>query len=217
MTRKLKKLLKGSEPIRLTVGYLKGGTGKSTTAVYLALTLARYSDKPVLLIDADTVNQSTLDWATIAGAEWPANVQVRYWPGDLAQHIADSGHDGHIVIDTGPGSIDIFTEALTVTDLLVTPVAATPTEISRLRTTLSTAAQIATQQELDHAVVFTRTQPRTVSYRDARESLAEHGIAVLGTGVPFKLQYSQSFGTVPNDLGTYPDILTELLTIKGQK
>ncbi|KJL49565.1 CobQ/CobB/MinD/ParA nucleotide binding domain protein [Microbacterium hydrocarbonoxydans] len=213
MTEHLKALLaERSEPVRLTVGNLKGGTGKSTTAVEIALTLARFSDLPVMLVDADSINGTTFEWSELAGEEWPSEINVHYWPSiNLAKRVRDSGHTGHLVIDTGPGDAGILRQALSVTDYLVTPITASPAEAVRIKPTLEAAAEIGVSHPLELSVLFTRVKPNTVSLREAKEAIANVGLDVLPTDVPFVLLYSQAFGTVPDDLGVFPQVLTEIL------
>lgn len=207
-------LARRSEPVRLTVGNLKGGTGKSTSAVLLALALARASSERVLLVDADTVNATTFEWSEFAGDSWPESVTVNYWPSvTLAKRVRDVEHTGHVVIDTGPSDASILRQALMVTDHLVIPIAATPAEATRMMPTLKAAAEVgATRNDLGVSALFTRTRQGTVSLRETKEAVAELGIPVLDTEVPFILQYSQAFGSVPDDLGVYPQVLVEILT-----
>lgn len=213
MSEHLKALLaERSEPVRLTVANLKGGTSKSTTAVELAMALARFSDEPVMLVDADSVNGTTFEWSELAGEDWPSQINVHYWPSiNLAKRVRDSGHTGHLVIDTGPSDASILRQALSVTDYIVTPIAASPAEAVRIQPTLEAAAEIGQSRDLSLSVLFTRTKPGTVSLREAKEAIAGIGLDVLPTDVPFVLLYSQAFGTVPADLGVYPQVLTEIL------
>ena len=107
----------------ITVGNLKGGTGKSTTAVNLACALAR-SDRSVLLIDADAQGTAT-DWLVerppvavvplpLAGPReaeaWAARVLAFREPYDA------------VVIDLPPQMSSGITSALLLTDLFVVPV-----------------------------------------------------------------------------------------------
>ena len=219
MNEQLKRLIaQRHEPIKITVGYLKGGTGKSTTAVLLAMSLARSSPDPVMLVDADGVNGTTFEWSELAGEDWPAHIKVHYWPSTtLAKRVRDSGHTGHIIIDTGPSDAGILRQALAVTDYLVTPLAATPAEAARVRPTLEAAAEVGVTHPLELSVLFTRAKPNTVSLREAKEALAGAGLNVLPTNVPFVLLYSQAYGTVPDDLGVYPQVLTEILNNEGSE
>jgi len=213
MTEHLKTLLaERDEPVTITVGYLKGGTGKSTTATLLALALARYSDLPVMLVDADAVNGTSYEWSELAGEEWPSNVSVNYWPSmQLPKRIRDSGHTGHVVIDTGPSDAGVLRGALSVSDYLVTPIAASPSEAARLQPTLAAAAEIGVNRPIDLSILFTRTKPRTIALRESRAALSDLGLNVLDTDVPFVQLYSQAYGTVPEDLGVYPAVLEEIL------
>lgn len=213
MSEDLKKLLAArSEPVRLTVGYLKGGTGKSTTAVMLAMTLARNSDEKVLLVDADGVNGTSFEWSELAADDWPSNINVVYWPSvNLAKRVRESGHTGHIVIDTGPSDAAVLRQALAVTDYLVCPVAATPAEAARIRPTLEAAAEVGVTRDISLSILFTRTKPNTVSLRESKEALVNLDLDVLPTDVPFVLLYSQAYGTTPDDLGVYPQVLTEII------
>lgn len=200
------------EPVRLTVGYLKGGTGKSTTAVMLAMALARYSDEKVLLVDADGVNATSFEWSELAADDWPSNINVVYWPSiNLAKRVRESGHTGHIIIDTGPSDAGVLRQALAVTDYFVTPVAATPAEAARVRPTLEAAAEVGVTRDIDLSILFTRTKPGTLSLRASREALEGLELNVLPTDVPFVLLYSQAYGTMPDDLGVYPQVLTEII------
>lgn len=57
----------------LTVGNTKGGSGKTTLAVQLAISLAR-AGRDVLLVDGDTQGsaQTAIAVRTEAGRRWPA-------------------------------------------------------------------------------------------------------------------------------------------------
>jgi len=82
--------------MRVTVLNLKGGTGKTITAVYLAGGLARHGR--TLLIDADP-QRSALSWSEAAGGfAFPViSLLVR----DLATRVGSLGEGyAHIVIDT---------------------------------------------------------------------------------------------------------------------
>ena len=99
---------------RITVGNLKGGVGRSTTAVHFAFELARSGD-PVMLIDADERNGTTWEWSEDAGESWPSNIVVNFWPSmNLAKRVRESGHDGHLVIETSRRQAPLTLAAMTV-------------------------------------------------------------------------------------------------------
>lgn len=200
-----------NSPFRLTVGGLKGGSGRSTTAVYLALALARRTGQSVMLIDSDAKNGTSYEWSEDAGESWPSNVTVTYWPSiNLAKRVRDSGHDGHVVIDTG-NDASILRQALRVTDHLLIPMAPSGTESARMTPTLEAAAEVAEDKPLRLSVMLSRTVANTNSRKEAREALKDAGIPVLEIEVPRREIYAQSFGTTPENLGAYEDVLTELI------
>lgn len=53
----------------IVVGMLKGGTGKTTSAWFIALYYAVVLGIPTLLLDADATSQSAHDWFKVAQAE----------------------------------------------------------------------------------------------------------------------------------------------------
>lgn len=217
LASRLRTLLSGrDEPVRITVGNLKGGTGKSITAIELALALDRYSDQPVQLVDGDGANGTSYEWSELAGEDWPSTVTVNYWPSlTLAKRVQDSGHTGHLVIDTGIYDPAILRQALMVTDYLVIPLTASPAEVVRLQPTLAAAEEVAVHKPIGLSILFTRTKANTIALRESREALADLGLHVLHDDVPFLQLYSQAYGTVPDDLGVYPSVLEEIL-LKGR-
>ncbi|CAQ03341.1 AAA family ATPase [Clavibacter sepedonicus] len=200
-------------PLRLTVGCLKGGVGRSTTSVELALALQRRTGQQVTLIDADSTNGTTLDWSELAGEEWPASITVVYWASQhLAKRVKDYNPTSHLIIDTGPHDPVILRQALAVTDHLIVPVGPTPGDISRMQSTIDAAAEVGVMRpHLELSVLITRTRENTISLRTSREGLKAQGMRVFDTHVPFKELYSQAMGTVPRDLGVYPAVLEEII------
>ena len=120
--------------MRVTFGNLKGGVGKSTSSVYLALGLAAAGGR-VLLVDADATNRTCLKWSSLA-PDWPAPVTVVSWEvPDLARRVQAVAADyNHVVIDTGPQRPAILRQALMVTGNLVVTVAPSPSSSSSCRT-----------------------------------------------------------------------------------
>ena len=204
-------------PLRLTVGNLKGGVARSTTSIMLALALVQRTGQRVLLVDADRANGTSFEWSEYAGEVWPAEVNVVYLPSQLlGKRVREMWPDGHLIIDTGNDSTTLR-QALLVTDQLLMPIGATPSEATRLTPTLQAAAEVASIKPIELSILFTRTKPNTISFREAWEQLKQmegdvEGLHVLDVNVPFQLLYSQAFGTAPTNLGVYPEVLDEILT-----
>lgn len=201
--------------MRITVGMLKGGASRTTTAVYLAHALWRRTAEPVLLADADPANGTTYEWSEDA-PDWPEEISVAYWPlASLGRRLETALREGPAqssVIDTGNDSLALRA-ALEVSEHLVVPLAPSGTESTRLTPTLQVAAEVAATRPLALSVLLTRTVHGTNSRRLARAGLEEMGLHVLEAEIPRREQYAGAYGTTPTDLGPYRDALDELLAI----
>ncbi|GAB3472239.1 AAA family ATPase [Kineococcus endophyticus] len=200
--------------LRITLANLKGGVGRSTSSVYLALTLARLRPtERVLLVDADASNPTSWDWSEDAAEDWPAQIVVNRWPSvHLAKRIKEvSGDYDHVIVDTGPHDAGIVRAALQVTDHLLLPLAPSMSEVKRVTPTLDVAAEVAVLRPIQLSLLFNRVVPNTRSRIEAREALEGMGLHVLAAEVGRREAYSGAHGSVPTDLGTYPDVLEELL------
>lgn len=192
----------------LTVGNLKGGCGKTTSAVYLAAGLARYGR--TLLVDADP-QASAFRWSEYAGPDFP--VSVFPWPTrDLAARVRAVASDyQHVIIDAGPQHDAILRQALLATGRLLIPVGPSAMEWQRLRTTLDAAEEIDGIVSVELQVLLARVRSGTRSATAARQILAgELGLPVLETAVHLREQYATAWGTPVRELGEYELVLAEL-------
>ena len=199
--------------LRLTVGNLKGGTGKSTTSVFLASALARYGGR-VLLVDADDANATAYSWCELAGESWPTNIIVQRWP---TLHVGrmvkeNEGSFDHLVIDTGRDAA-VLRSALHVSDMLVMPIAPPVPEIARLQGTIEAAAEVGAVKDLDLAILLTKVRRNTRAYVDVRQNLeSERNLPVLETFIPMSEKYAQAMGGgAIAATGDYGSVLSELL------
>lgn len=189
----------------ITVCGLKGGVGKTTSAVHLAAWWSRRGS--TLLVDADPQG-SALSWVERAEpapgfdvAGLPTRQLGRQLPGLAA------GRDT-VVVDTGPGQEhrEIVLAALAVSNLAVLPVAPSYMEHDRLDATLELVALAETANPgLQWRVLLTRVRQGTASARVAPEVLAgEWSLPLLAAQVPLHERYMQAFGTpLDADLGAY--------------
>ncbi len=201
--------------MRVTVGNLKGGVGKSTSSVNLALCLAADGSR-VLLVDADATNRTCLKWSTLA-QDWPASVVVMPWEvEDLARRVQAVERDyDHIVIDTGPQRPKILGQALLVTtDLLVT-VAPSPVELEQLPDTFELAAKADAISPVFAQVLLVKVRRGTRSSLAARQWLTDSGLPVMTSEIHLLESYPLSYGTVPADLAEYDLVLKELASEDG--
>jgi chromosome partitioning protein len=202
--------------VRITVGNLKGGVGKTTTAVYLALGLAREGAR-VLLVDADPQAASALDWSSCA-ADWPASVVTVALPTpDLGRQVqAMAGDYAAVVIDTGGESDTLLAAAFMVTDHLVVPVTPSAVELRRLPATLEVAARVDAVSPILASVLLVKVRPGTRSggrgeqLGEARTLLDDLDLPVMDAEIRLREMYPAAFGSAPTDLGDYGAVLAEL-------
>jgi chromosome partitioning protein len=195
--------------LRLAVVNLKGGTGKTVTAVHLAAALARRGR--TLLVDADPQG-SALSWSEEAG-DLPCAVvslPVRDLHRRLQQLLPGLAH---VVIDTPPGDRAIVRSAIAAAEVVVVPIPPSIMDLDRLRPTLDLIEEIEGTTPLRVFVLLTRVRAATKSGRVTREVLADVGVSLLDCQIPLRETLNSSFGTIPAD-DVYELVLEELMTRK---
>jgi chromosome partitioning protein len=118
--------------MNIVITNLKGGVGKTTTAVYLAAVAASRGYDPVMLIDADR-QASSAEWLE----ERPIDgVTVVEAPSERTLTREMGRHDGMGVVDTPPGDERIVQSAINSADAVVIPTRAGGVEFPRVAVTL---------------------------------------------------------------------------------
>lgn len=194
--------------MRIAVVNLKGGVGKTVTAVHLAAGLARQGR--TLLIDADPQG-SSLSWSEEA-QDLPCSV-VSLPVRDLARRM-DGLMPGvaHAVIDTPPGDKAIVRGAIAASDVVIIPIPPSIMDLDRLQPTLDLIDEVAAIKPVHVCILLTRVRSATKSSRLTRGVLQKAGVTVLETQIPLRENLNVSFGTVPPFDGPYGSVLDELLT-----
>ncbi len=145
--------------MNIVVSNVKGGVGKTTTAVYLAAAAVERGWEPVTLVDADR-QASSAEWLEERPIEGVDLVEA---PSERTVSRALGGHNGLAVVDTPPGDERIVRATLDRADAVVVPTRAGGVEYSRVVATLEmvgrrtpcgvviTAARLGTN-DLDEAI-----------------------------------------------------------------
>lgn len=196
--------------MRVCIGNLKGGVGKTMTAVHLALGLARSGR--TLLVDADPEQPQSYEWSETAD-EWPADrcVVVAVASRDLARRVGPMmGDYEHVIFDVGPKNPALLRQAMSLSDDLVVPVAPSTGELRELPKTFDLAAEVDAVHPLRAAVLLVQVRSGTRSGAEARGLLGELDMPVFDAEVRLLESYRLAFGSVPRDLGDYEAVLLEL-------
>lgn len=205
---------------------LKGGTSKTTSAVFLAHVLHE-SGYTVALVDADP-QASSVDWSRSAPEPFPFLVLPMATP-----RLHEQLHDhlppevDAVVIDTPPlaDRAHVVVSALRVATLAVVPTAPTPLEVGRLaavRETLEQAGgmRYATQRTyapVPAAVLLTRTVANAGSTAAWRQQIRQDEWWCLRAQVGRLELFAQAAGdNVVRAMDTaYGDAMIELLEGQG--
>lgn len=174
---------------------LKGGVGKTTSAIGTAEALARLGHT-VTVRDADPSGAATL-WAhkaLSAGRPLPFGVEVvnRFT-------VAAPAEEEWVLIDTPPLQTDLVEAAVDAADLVLLVTTTGPIDLERM---LETIRQI----NKPSSVLLTQTRYGTRSLRHAEEFLAENGLAHCRETIPYK----EAMRLAPDEAGSRPPRATGL-------
>jgi chromosome partitioning protein len=189
-------MTRGNHRFVVAVANLKGGTSKTTTAVFLAHALQERGRR-VLFIDADP-QASAVDWSVLPGID-------------------------AVVIDTPPldyrsGVVGAAVRSATV---VLAPVAPTPIEYVRLHAVAKLVQEegegFRHNNPVPLAALLTRTVAGTLSARIWREQAEADGYWCLKSEVRFLQQFAQAYAApVQNASETaYGAVADELLSKEG--
>ena len=199
--------------LSLALANLKPGTGKTTSAVWLAHVFAQAGNR-VLLVDADP-SGSALEWSDLAAmyprlpppqAAFPFRI-VALPSRELHRRVPDIARANDVVIIDAPQLEDhagIARSALRYADEVLIPCAPSPIEINRTTPVRDEITEVCAGRDRPAraAVLLNRCIARAHSTADAREALENLGYDVLGTAVPRLEVYAQSFGMPITHTGT---------------
>jgi chromosome partitioning protein len=194
----------------------KGGTAKTTSAVFIAHGLAQYGK--TLLIDADPQG-SSMSWSQMVGTEnfLPSTIPLAV--SDLDTRVPGlAGGFSHVIIDTPPGEgsesqAPITESAIRIADVVLLPLAPTMMDLDRLAPTIDLLSSI--ERRYGHTpvlhVLLTKVRAGTTSASATRTALTEDfKLPVFRAEIPMYERYANAFGLPITDLGEYQYVIAEL-------
>jgi chromosome partitioning protein len=147
--------------MNIVVSNVKGGVGKTTSAVYLAGAAAERGREAVFLVDSDR-QASSAEWLEMSPVP---GVELVEAPSERTVAKAMEKGEGIVVVDTPPGDERIVRAALTRADALVIPTRAGGVEPNRVVATLEmTPANIPAGVVICSARLGTRDLEATIAW-----------------------------------------------------
>jgi chromosome partitioning protein len=150
----------------ITIGQQKGGAGKTTISAHLAISLSQYRQK-VACIDIDPQGSlkhwyelredrfgkdyTGIDFLSIPGWRIDSAIRDLQNPGSFTENSdpnAAGGYD-YIIIDAPPHTETETKSAIRLSDLIIVPMQATPTDLWATRSTMDFA-----MEEGKQAIIF---------------------------------------------------------------
>jgi chromosome partitioning protein len=165
----------------------KGGTGKTTISLHLAVAAQR-AGQAVVVIDLDP-QASAAGWKDSRSAENPIVVSVPASRLPQALKAATEGQADLVVIDTAPHASDVALAAAEAADLVLIPCRPGILDLRAIGTTARTV-KLAGKRAF---VVLNTVPPRASNVlADARAAVAVHGLDVAPIALQQRAAYAHS-------------------------
>lgn len=165
----------------ITVTNAKGGVGKTTISMHLAVALHRRGAK-VLVVDGDPTGAAT-EWATVREDGFPTTiVGLAGAGGKLHRELEKLAADySHIIVDCPQAAYsNVPRSAMLVSDLALVPAIPSPVDLRASKQIRETIEEVATTNEtLAARILLNAVNKNTVLFRQSLAILPEFGIEVM--------------------------------------
>ncbi|CAM3082767.1 ParA family partition ATPase [Paracoccus nototheniae] len=176
----------------ITVAQQKGGSGKTTLAVNLAVCLQARGFS-VALVDTDpqgSMGRWFMERMALRGEDEALDFSTSSaWGASYESDKLKKRFD-YVIIDTPPKIDSDLRPALRVADLVLVPVAASHVDLWATEGVLD----LARREKADLLVVLNRTRPHTRLSAEVADKAAELGAMVAATQISNRVVYAETLG-----------------------
>ena len=182
----------------------KGGTGKTTSAAYIAQALSHINSVTGIDLDEDA---SWLKLQAMGGLNYKV---LRGDKDELKQQVA--GLTGFVVIDTPPNDESIIYKVSAIANEVIVPLAPTILDLGRLKTTLATIADVEEMRKMPlTSVLLTKWKDNLLVSKETFQALEERKVPILDNRIRDLARYKRSKDL--EYLDEYEAVLKELEVI----
>jgi chromosome partitioning protein len=172
----------------LAMASLKGGTGKTTVGLNLAVT-AEEAGIPTVIVDVDP-QQASAKWGDLRGLTGRGPCVISAMAARIPQALESASQLGAklIVIDTAAHAEGILVSSIDSADLILIPCRPTIVDLQHLAATV----QLVNLRKKNAAVVLNAVQPRTTDRAQAEGALADMGVTIVPVSVSNLVAYARA-------------------------
>ena len=186
----------------ISITNLKGGVGKSTITQNLAVELAQRGHK-LCIADTDTEQQTSVKWASVRAQRAEEGVPeipvYKINPETISNQVLKTLSKEYdlVLIDGTPALTELTTRIIIMSDIVITPILASATDLWALDTFLLRFREAKITKEsmgggVKHLVVLNKYSERINLDREIGEAVAEMDVQVLNTKLSTRVAYKEA-------------------------